>query len=256
MGTKLLWLLTGAIALMILLTLVMPRGKETLSPKTTARPSSVAEGEKVAAIPPPEDEELPPRPSEQPSEWRVLFTSPRNGKQEVSRRIVVKVFFNVPVEQGVVERAFTISPSVPGTFSWPKADRFVFTPNDALLPATQYTVSLSPVSGSHAGRVYTLLGANWSFTTEGARTYRKDINPLVSAYCVTCHGPNGPAARIPLETYSDVSRYVVPGRSGESRFYTFVQERTHHINMAGPNHSTNDKLLMIKDWIDEDQAAE
>jgi hypothetical protein len=48
----------------------------------------------------------------------------------------------------------------------------------------------------------------------------------------------------------------VPGRSGESRLYTFVQERRHHINMAGPNHSTSTKLAVIRDWIDEDRGKE
>jgi hypothetical protein len=38
--------------------------------------------------------------------------------------------------------------------------------------------------------------------------------------------------------------------------YTFIQARQHHINMAGPTHSTRQKLAVIKDWIDEDGAAE
>lgn len=256
MGKAVVWILAGALMVVVLLTLVLPRGKQTSSPGTPVPPPSVAEGEKVTALPPPTPEVPTPRPSDQPREWRVLFSFPRAGETGISRRSAVKIFFNAPVERAVVERAFTISPAVHGTFSWPKADRLIFTPDEALLPATQYTVSLTPIRGSRGGETYTLLGANWFFTTGGTRTYQKDIKPLISTYCTKCHGPNGPAADLPLETYQDVSRYLVPGRSGESRFYTYIQERTHHINMAGPNHSTSDKLAILKDWIDEDHAAE
>lgn len=68
---------------------------------------------------------------------------------------------------------------------------------------------------------------------------------------------HGQASDIPLQTYGDVSKYVVAGQAEKSRLYTFVQERQHHINnMAGPNHSTNDKLAIISDWINVDKAAE
>ncbi len=255
MSKMLIWLLMGVLVVVVLLTFVLPRGNQISSPGTSAPPSTI-EGEKGAATLPPRAEEPPPRPSDQPSEWRVLFSSPKMGEMGISRQSAIKLFFNIPVERDVVERAFTISPSVAGTFSWPKADQLVFTPDTPLLPATQYTVSLTPMRGSRGGEPYILVGANWSFTTGGSRTYRKDIRPLIAAYCTKCHGPAGPASHIPLETYQDVSRYVVPGRSGESRFYTFIQDRLHHINMAGPNHSTNDKLAVIKDWIDVDGAVE
>jgi hypothetical protein len=186
----------------------------------------------------------------------VLFNAPSPGQREVSRRSAVRIFFNQPVERDVVEWAFTISPSASGSFAWPRPDQLTFTPKHALRPATEYTVSLTPMSGSAAGEAYELLGARWSFTTGATRTYRDDIQPLVGAYCLTCHAPKASAAAVPLETYQDLSRYVVPGRSSESRLYTFVQERRHHINMAGPDHSTNTKLAILKDWIDEDKAAE
>lgn len=256
MNRTLLWFLIGVLVVTVLLTFVLPRGKQTLSPGTSASLPSVTEGEKGAAPSHPWGGEPPPPPSNHPSEWRVLFSSPKMGETGISRQSAIKVFFNVPVERDVAERAFTISPYVAGTFSWPKADQLVFTPDEPFLPATQYTVSLSPMRGSQGGEPYALVGANWSFTTGGSRTYRGDIQPLVSMYCMKCHGPAGRASNIPLETYQDVRRYVVPGRSGESRFYTFLQDRSHHINMAGPNHSTNDKLAVIKDWIDVDRAVE
>lgn len=247
MRNKLIWLLVGTVMLLTLLNLVGPRGDGNGSPQKAAQ--------KVAAIPPPKVEQRPPRPPPQPHEWKVLHHFPRAGQTEQSRQVAVRVFFNRPVEPEVAERAFRISPSVRGTFSWPAPDRLVFTPGTALPPATQYTVSLRPRSGSRAGVGYKLLEARWSFTTGDVRTYERDIKPLIAAYCSKCHGPTGPAEGMPLETYRDVNRYVVSHRSDVSPLYTFLQDRRHHINMAGPAHSTNDKLAIIRDWIDEDGAA-
>ena len=97
-----------------------------------------------------------------------------------------------------------------------------------------------------------------SSTTKDTRTYRDDIKPIIGAYCAKCHGPNGVAARIPLETYEDVSRYVKPGHSRESRLYTFIQERKNHVNPwpRSWGDAPNDKLLIIKDWIDANNALE
>ena len=253
---KCLWIVAAATAAMILLALVRS-GPDESSPRETQAPrASVARKGKGAAVSPPETVQRPPRPAPQPLVWKVLFASPKADTAEVSRRAAVKLFFNNPVERDVVEWAFSLSPSAPGTLSWPRADQMVFTPNSPLAPATEYTVSLTPSSGFHDEQEYQLLEARWSFSTGKTRTYREDIQPLIGAYCVKCHGSTGDAAAIPLATYSDISRHVVPSRSKESRLYTFIQARKHHINMAGPNHSTSQKLVVIKDWIDEDAAAE
>lgn len=255
MHKKLLWLLTAATVAVILFTMFQRKGSS--SPEPTAFPPPRQKAEKVAAIPPlPKAEELALPPSPAPKEWRVLFTAPRIGKGNVLRSTGFDIFFNVPVKRDVAEWAFTISPAVAGTFSWPRADHLVFTPQEALLPATEYTVSLNSTSGSRRGEEYELFGGRWSFTTGEARTYDKDIRPLVAAYCTNCHGPNGSAAGIPLDTYREIIHHIVPGRSRESRFYTFIQDRQHLIRMAGPNHSTNDKLAVIRDWIEQDGATE
>src|SRR3990170_2705429 len=214
---KLLYLLVAAIVAPVWWSRVGPQHSVVSSPPATAAP---APQQKVAALPPPRAEEPPPRPSVPLRQWTVLFNFPTPGQTEVSRRTKIQIFFNRPVEWEVTEWAFTIFPSTPGDLS-------------------------------RAKEPYELLGARWSFITGQARTYGRDIQPLVGAYCSNCHASNGSAATVPLGTYRDVSKYVVPGRSGESRFYTFIQERRHHINMADPNHSTNTKLAVIRDWIDE-----
>lgn len=255
MNKKLLWFLTAATVAVILFAMLQRKGSS--SPEPTAFSPPGAKAEKVAAIRPlPKAEEpaLPPSPA--PKEWRVLFTAPRNGKGNVLRSTGFDIFFNVPVKREVAEWAFSISPDVAGTFSWPRPDHLVFTPTEALTSATEYTIFLNSTNGSRSGEEYKLFGGRWSFTTGEARTYDKDIRPLVTAYCTNCHGSTGSAAGIRLQTYGDVSRYIVSGRPGESRFYTFIQDRQHLIRMAGLNHSTNDKLAVIRDWIEQDGAAE
>jgi len=250
---KLLYLLVAAIVVTVWWNRVAPQHTVVSFPPATAAP---APQQKVAALPPPRAEEPPPRPSVPLKQWTVLFNFPTPGQSEVSRRPKIQMFFNRPVDREVTEWAFTMSPATPGGFAWPRPDQLVFTPKGALLPDTEYTISLTPVDGSREKEPYELLGARWSFVTGQARTYGRDIQPLIGAHCSTCHASNGSAAGVPLGTYRDVSRYVVPGRSGESRFYTFIQERRHHINMAGPDHSTSTKLAVIRDWIDEDKGAQ
>ncbi|MFQ5657952.1 MAG: translation initiation factor IF-2 N-terminal domain-containing protein [Candidatus Methylomirabilales bacterium] len=252
-----LWIVAGAIVTMALLAWAVPRERGTQSPEmTTPTATSVDQGKRVATVPPPEIEELPAPPPAPLREWKVLHHFPRDGQKEQARRGAIRIFFNRPVEKDVVEHAFNIEPHEAGRFSWPKPDRLVFTPTTPLLPATEYTVTLTSVTGPQPKEEYKLLEARWSFTTGAIRTYGKDIKPLISAYCSQCHGARGQAARIPLQTYQHVSRYVVAGHAEQSPLYTFVQQRQHHINMAGPTHSTNDKLAVVKDWINVDKAAE
>ena len=239
---------------MILFSLARPMRNDSSPQNTSVLARPVPQVERVAT--PAQPEQLPPPPAASPQVWKVLFASPSAGKDEVSRQAAIKLFFNGPVPPDVVEWAFTLAPSTHGTFVWPRADQLVFTPTAGLDPATTYTVSLTPASGVHNGQEYDLLATRWTFTTGTARTYHADIQPLVAQYCHACHGPDGDAATITLDTYTDINRYVVPGRSAESPLYTFIQARQHHINMAGPTHSTSQKLAVIKDWIDEDEAAE
>jgi hypothetical protein len=210
--------------------------------------TAASQEQKVAALTSTRVEEPPPSPSGLPREWTVLFKLPTPGQLEVARRSRIQILFNRPVEPEVAESAFKIFPATPGSFTWPRSDHLVFLPQGALLPHTEYTVSLVSVDGSG--------GARWSFTTGEAKTYRKDIQPLIDAHCSTCHAPNESAAGVPLETYRDVSRHVMPGRSGESRLYTFLQDRRHQVDMTGPAHSASDTAAVIKDWIDEDQGTE
>lgn len=250
-----MWGFFGSSMTLLVLSLINLRGAETSLPGPISPPRPAVERAVIATVPAPRAEKPIHHPAPEPGVWKVLFNSPKAGAVELSRRTDVKIFFNGPVKQDVAEWAFNISPSAPGTFSWPRPDLLVFAPTGALQPATRYTVSLTPMTGFRDGKEYELDETRWSFSTGSARTYEQDIRPLVSTYCRSCHAENGSAATTPLESYHDVRRFIIPGRSGESPFYTMIQKRQHHINMAGPNHSTNAKLALIKDWIDEDGAA-
>lgn len=239
---------------MILFSFVRPARNESSTQNTPARVRPAPQAERVAT--PAQPAQLPTPPAAPPQVWKVLFATPEPGTEEVSRGADITLFFNGPVEPTVVEWAFTLTPAAPGTFAWPRPNKLVFTPTAGFAAATRYAVSLTPTTGFHNGQEYALLETRWAFTTGAARTYHADIQPLVAQYCHACHGPDGAAATIRLATYTDISRYVVPGYSKDSRLYTFIQTRQHYIKMAGPHHSTQDKLVIMKDWIDEDGAAE
>jgi hypothetical protein len=97
-----------------------------------------------------------------------------------------------------------------------------------------------------------------SSTMGDPRTYRKDIKPLIGVFCHKCHGLKEVAASVSLETYRDVIEYVEPGDSEKSHLYTFIQQRRNHPNPwpRSWGHTTNDKLAVIKHWIDVDWAEE
>lgn len=249
---KLLWAMTALTAAIVLLALMRPGREQTVVRSPSVSRAAAPQAQVTTAVVVEESAPVPRR----PQTWKVLFSSPAAGTTDVSRRTDIRLFLNGPVDRAVVEWAFTLSPATPGTFDWPRPDQLVFTPAASLAPGTRYTLSLTPTQGVYAGQEYELLETRWAFTTGTARTYHTDIQPLVAAYCDSCHGAAGAAHEIPLESYTDVRRYITPGAASESAFYTFIQARKHHINMAGPTHSTSQKLAVIKDWINEDGAAQ
>ncbi len=129
------------------------------------------------------------------------------------------------------------------------------------LPRGKGTLSptaTSPVVDEGQRRVEVSPGSTGSPTPRQSRTYREDIQPLIASYCHKCHGPNQVAAGIRLQTYRQIMRYVEPGRSEESRLYTFIQQRKNHVNPwpRSWGQTTNEKLAVIKDWIDVNWGEE
>jgi uncharacterized protein YkwD len=87
---------------------------------------------------------------------------PPNTASGVSAATSIQIAFSAPMNQGEVERAFILSPSVPGTFHW-DASILTFTPIERLSSDARYAVSLLGVhdlAGNPLGG-----DASFSFTT-------------------------------------------------------------------------------------------
>lgn len=48
-------------------------------------------------------------------------------------------------------------------------------------------------------------------TSSGPVTYTKDIAPIFSQYCITCHKPGGVEAQVDYTTYDNVKLYTQSG---------------------------------------------
>lgn len=157
----------------------------------------------------------------------------------------IQVEFSLPVKQETVPAAFKVNPPMEGTFSWPAPNRMVFTPRGLWDQGVTYLVTLgdgiTDVSGFDR-----LETTSWDFSTVAGYFYSRDIQPLVSAYCAPCHRPDGPAARIRLDTLSDVMRFVERGNAGKSRFVTALEDQNHQGKLPPPFQA---KLYIIRDWI-------
>lgn len=77
----------------------------------------------------------------------IVATDPAGSAQGVPTTTAVSVTFSRPMNTASVESAFSISPSVPGVFTWdPAATIMTFQPSEELTSGTVYTVSVSTVA--------------------------------------------------------------------------------------------------------------
>jgi TolB protein len=82
---------------------------------------------------------------------RVVAFSPERGATNVSGRVAVRVTFGQEMEQASVEKRFTFSPPVEGTFRW-EGKTLVFRPTQPLACDTDYTLTLRQGARSRQGR--------------------------------------------------------------------------------------------------------
>jgi Tol biopolymer transport system component len=82
---------------------------------------------------------------------RVVALSPERGATNVSSRMAIRVTFDEEMEQTSVEKRFTLSPLVEGTFQW-EGKTLVFCPAEPLAYDTNYTVTLQQGARSQQGR--------------------------------------------------------------------------------------------------------
>jgi uncharacterized protein YkwD len=88
-----------------------------------------------------------------------LAGPPADTSSEVSATTTIQIGFSAPMNRTEVERAFTLSPSVPGVFRW-GANTLIFTPIERLTSGARYAVSLVGVHD----RVGNPLGGDTSFS--------------------------------------------------------------------------------------------
>jgi len=107
----------------------------------------------------------------------VVSHWPQGSNTPVNSKIIIA--FNKPMNKTATESAFSISPSVSGTFSWSghNGNILVFTPSEDLSPNTEYTVTLGTgACGDTSDPWSQILGDNlrapynFSFTTGEALT--------------------------------------------------------------------------------------
>jgi TolB protein len=94
---------------------------------------------------------------------RVVAFSPERGAANVSSRAAIRVTFDQEMERASVEKRFTLSPPVEGTFQW-EGKTLVFHPAQPLAYDADYTITLRQGARSQQGRK--ILGdVIWHFRT-------------------------------------------------------------------------------------------
>lgn len=105
----------------------------------------------------------------------VITTSPINGVDETSTIANIEVTFDITMDVSSTESAFSVTPSVSGTFSWNDNQKtLIFNPTENLTPGIEYAVSISNTAKTIFSE--SLLNEyNFTFTT------RSKLN-MISAY--------------------------------------------------------------------------
>lgn len=104
----------------------------------------------------------------------VLSTTPTGTT--VSTSSPISVTFNMEMNKASVENAFSVTPSIPGSFSW-SGNTVRYTPSGSLPEGTYYTVSIGSGAVDMDGKAMDCGVYTWRFTTAGGTTTttRRDV---------------------------------------------------------------------------------
>ncbi len=103
-----------------------------------------------------------------PAIERVYLSQPLPGDDHTGQTLTtIDVRFSKPVRTGTVERRFTISPEIAGTWSWEGQRVAIFTPSHKLPPLTKFTVHLASGFEDLVGNVASAGIDSWVFKTVG-----------------------------------------------------------------------------------------
>lgn len=96
--------------------------------------------------------------------FQITNTNPDDGQTNVSRGTSIAVYFNGMLDTATVQSAFSVTPSIVGSFYYYTTSYFYFYPSSTLAPNQTYSVTISnsirSKSGSNIQSPYT-----FSFTT-------------------------------------------------------------------------------------------
>ena len=110
---------------------------------------------------------------------------------------------------------------------------------------TTYTLVAAGASGNATATATVTVGA----VTAGL-TYTNDVQPILAANCVTCHGPNSPAAGRNLSTYAGVLATLTAG-SANSVLVTATQPGGSMYSFLSPTATQTQAQLseLIRQWV-------
>ena len=78
-------------------------------------------------------------------------------------------------------------------------------------------------------------------------TYSKDIDPILSTYCYSCHGQNSPTSGIPLQGYSALTTYL---NTNKDRFLGSINQTGSYKPMPhGGTKLIECNIKKIEKWI-------
>jgi len=186
-----------------------------------------------------------------PSRLRIVKKSPTSLTFNYPHA-PIEVEFSLPVRMDTVPSAFSVSPSVDGSFAWPAPNRVVFTPSRPWEMSASYRVSLGGGIKTADG-LDELEATSWKFSTVGGYNYTRDIRPLLSAHCTQCHGEGGAAAHVGLGSHAAVMRFIRPGDAESSRFWAALAD-ANHAGKLSPQAAA--RFYMLRDWITKFQAID
>ncbi|MDX1978858.1 MAG: DUF1553 domain-containing protein [Bryobacteraceae bacterium] len=86
--------------------------------------------------------------------------------------------------------------------------------------------------------------------------FNRDIRPILSDKCFSCHGPDDKnrMAKLRLDTEAGARAAVVPGDANKSVLYQRITHQTRGLRMppvASGNTLTEREIGLLRDWIDE-----
>src|SRR6476659_837389 len=83
-----------------------------------------------------------------------------------------------------------------------------------------------------------------------APSFAKDVAPIFAANCAGCHSASTKMGKLNLESFEDMKRVVVPGKSAESRLFLLITGKAQPSMPLGGKLLAEGEIDIIKRWID------